>query len=382
MAERIESLDFIRGVAVLGILFMNIMAMATPIEAYYSPFWREGLSAWEVHVYHLQSLLFESRFMSIFSLLFGVGLYIQYQSALAKNLPAQARLSSRLRWLLLFGLLHGFLLFEGDILTLYACCGFLLIRLLDLSSKKQWVLAFVLMGLGQLVMLGFVALLMYHDIPIFTAELPLSGTDLTTLQQTWTSYPDRLLAQTINFAQFLLFIPLTVLWYNTGLMLIGILLYKNGFFQQSRWLPWGLGCLLLGLISGWGVQQLRITFGLSLDVGFSTILLMMLTGLLSAIGYCSLLMLFANHHHVLVRLLKQVGRMAFTLYILQSVMVYLIFVWLAPQLWGQLGRPELMVLVIVLTVFQIWFADFWQRHYGQGPLERGWRYLAYRGFDH
>ncbi|MFA3773350.1 hypothetical protein ACEG26_24170, partial [Salmonella enterica] len=83
-------------------------------------------STWEVPLYHLQSLLFESRFMSIFSLLFGVGLYIQYQSALAKNLPVQARLSSRLRWLLLFGLLHGFLLFEGDILTLYACCGFLL----------------------------------------------------------------------------------------------------------------------------------------------------------------------------------------------------------------------------------------------------------------
>lgn len=380
MAERIESLDFIRGVAVLGILFMNIMAMATPIEAYYSPFWREGLSTWEVPFYHLQSLLFESRFISIFSLLFGVGLYIQYQSALAKNLPVQARLSSRLRWLLLFGLLHGFLLFEGDILTLYACCGFLLIRLLALSNKKQFILALLLIGLGQMLMLGFVALLLYHDIPIFTAELPLSGTALTTLQQTWTSYPDRLLAQAINFTQFLLFIPLTVLWYNTGLMLIGILLYKNGFFQQSRWLHWGLGCLLLGLILGWGVQQLRITFGLSLDVGFSTILLMMLTGLLSAIGYCSLLMLFANHHHVLVRLLKQVGRMAFTLYILQSVMVYLIFVWLAPQLWGQLGRPELMALVIVLTVFQIWFADFWQQRYGQGPLERGWRYLAYRRF--
>ncbi|MGT0150265.1 DUF418 domain-containing protein [Vibrio metschnikovii] len=62
--------------------------------------------------------------------------------------------------------------------------------------------------------------------------------------------------------------------------------------------------------------------------------MMMLTGLLSAIGYCSLLMLFANHHHVLVRLLKQVGRMAFTLYILQSVMVYLIFVWLTPAVMG------------------------------------------------
>ncbi|MGT0150264.1 hypothetical protein ACT691_15480 [Vibrio metschnikovii] len=147
--------------------------------------------------------------------------------------------------------LHGFLLFEGDILTLYACCGFLLIRLLDLSSKKQWVLAFVLMGLGQLVMLGFVALLMYHDIPIFTAELPLSGTALTTLQQTWTSYPDRLLAQTINFAQFLLFIPLTVLWYNTGFNADRYFAVQKRFLlnKVAGYLV-GLGCLLLGLISG------------------------------------------------------------------------------------------------------------------------------------
>ncbi|MFC3853209.1 DUF418 domain-containing protein [Salinispirillum marinum] len=380
MAERIESLDLIRGVAILGILFMNIMAMATPIEAYYSPFWREGLSGLEVPLYHLQSLVFESRFMSMFSLLFGVGLYIQYQSALAKDLPARARLFSRLRWLLLFGLLHGFLLFVGDILTLYACCGFLLVWLLGMSNKKQFGLALLFLVLGQLLMLSLVAAVFFKGVPMVMSEVPLSPEALSALQQTWTSYPDRLMAQAADFGQFLLFIPAAALWHNTGLMLIGILLYKKGFFHQSRFIPWGLASLVLGLALGWWVQQLRAEVGFSSDVGFATMLLMMLTGLLSAIGYCSLLVLAATSGNVLVRLLKNAGKMAFTLYISQSVLTYLIFVWLVPQYWGQLGRPELLSLVVGLTVLQLWFASFWQQKYGQGPLEKGWRYLAYRRF--
>jgi uncharacterized protein len=229
-------------------------------------------------------------------------------------------------------------------------------------------------------MLLLVAAILYKGVPMVMSEVPLSHEALMALQQTWTSYPDRLLSQAAEFGQFLVFIPVSALWHNTGLMLIGVLLYKKGFFHQGRFLAWGIASLILGLMLGWWVQQLRAEIGFSSDIGFATMLLMMLTGLLSAIGYCSLLVLFATSTNALVCMLKNAGKMAFTLYITQSVITYLIFVWLAPQYWGQLGRPELLSLAMMITILQLWFASFWQQKYGQGPLEKGWRYLAYRRF--
>ncbi len=380
MTERIQSLDLIRGVAILGILFMNILAMAAPMEAYYSPVWREGLSTLEIPLFHLQSLLFESRFMSMFSMLFGVGLYIQYQSALAKGLAAKSRLYSRLRWLLLFGLLHGFLLFVGDILVLYSLCGFVLVWLLASSNRKQLVLAIVFLCIGQLIMLALMAWVYLKGEPMMLDQLPLTAEVLAERQQLWTSYPARLHAQFTEFGQILLFLPVAGIWHNTALMLIGILLYKHGFFTQARALPWGLASLALGFALGGLVQMMRVNLGLDSEMGFASMMLMMIAGLFSAIGYCALLVLVANKAHWLVALLKQAGRMAFTLYIGQSLVVYLLFVWLLPHLWGQLGRPELLSLALALSVLQLWFANYWVQKYGQGPLEKLWRHLAFRKF--
>lgn len=380
MANRLDSLDLIRGVAILGILFMNIMAMAGPMEAYYSPVWRAGLSAWELPLFQLQSLLFESRFMSMFSLLFGVGLYMQYHGALAKNVAHKPRLYSRLRWLLLFGVLHGLLLFMGDILVLYACCGLVVVSLLTSSNRKQLSVALVFLAMGQLVMLALFALVYFKGQPAVLDSLPLSQEALHSLQQQWTSYPDRFQAQLGQFGQMLMFMPLAGIWHNSALMLIGIVLYKQSFFHDRRGLPWGILSLVLGWVLGWLILQMRASIGWDSEAGFASMMLMMLAGMLSAIGYCSLLVALAARTHLWLSWLKQAGRMAFTLYIGQSLVVYLLFVWLLPQYWGALGRPELLSLALLLSVLQLWFADAWLKRYDQGPLERLWRFLAYRQF--
>lgn len=378
MSSRIASLDLIRGVAILGILFMNIMAMAGPIESYYSPEWRQGLSLWELPLYQLQSLFFESRFMSMFSLLFGAGLYLQYQSAQQKGLLPLPRLRARLGWLLVFGLLHGFLLFVGDILALYAFSGLILLWLLNASNRQQLWLALLFLVIGQLLMLMLIGLVAVKGGEAMMMEpLPLSAEYLLAEQQRWTQYPDRLLAQAAEYGSQLMFMPLATIWHVLAVMLIGVVLFKKGFFTQASLWPWGALCLVLGWLLGLVILLLRTKLGFDSEAGFASMMLMMLAGLLSAMGYVSLLVAIAGSKSWLVRSLKNAGKMAFTLYIGQSLILYLAFVWVLPGLWGQLGRAELMSLALALSGLQLVFANYWLANFGQGPLERLWRRLAY-----
>lgn len=373
---RIASLDLIRGVAVLGILFMNITVLAGPWEAYYSPLWRSGLSDWEVPLFHLQSLVFDARFMSMFSLLFGVGLYIQFENAIARGVSPKTKLYARLRWLLVFGLLHGFFLFVGDILTLYACCGLVLLRFLHWSARKQLAYACGFLLLGQALLLLQTLSVGWLGESLLERPLPLSTQDLGALRALWTHYPERLGVQGQDYAYFLLTVPFGQLWYNLALMLFGVVLYRKGFFHQSYWWPWGALSLCIGLLVGAGVQFYRASMGWHTDAGLSSTSVMMLAGLFSALGYMSILVALAHRTHWLLDAFKQVGKMAFSLYIGQSLLAYIFFVWLFPALWGQWGRLELLSLVAVFSAVQLGLAHLWQKHWGQGPLERLWRWLA------
>src|SRR5690606_32628768 len=138
--ERIVSLDFIRGIAVLGILFANITAFGHPMLAYFWPAALPGggteADGW---VWLFQFVFVDGKFRGLFTLLFGAGMYLFMERVWARG-GSQGVQGRRLFWLMLFGLAHFYLLFVGDILFLYAVSGFAaLVALRWAAGTQLWV---------------------------------------------------------------------------------------------------------------------------------------------------------------------------------------------------------------------------------------------------
>src|SRR5690606_24836674 len=113
---RLEYLDVMRGIAVLGILLLNIQSFALPFLEFYQPGTTTAFNVADRILWYLTSLLAEWKFLTLFSLLFGAGVWLFAQRLEGKGEPAGKLHYRRCRWLLVFGLLHGYLLWEGDIL--------------------------------------------------------------------------------------------------------------------------------------------------------------------------------------------------------------------------------------------------------------------------
>ncbi len=121
--ERLVALDFIRGIAVLGILFANITAYAQPYTAYYwPPAIVGGMTVGDQAVWVFQFVFVDGKFRGLFTLLFGAGMMLFLERARRRGAGTGLQLR-RLAWLLMFGLIHFFLIWRGDILTLYAVWG-------------------------------------------------------------------------------------------------------------------------------------------------------------------------------------------------------------------------------------------------------------------
>lgn len=374
--NRIESLDLIRGIAVLGILFMNALSMLNPIEAYAVPNWGPNIGLADHWIYAIQSLFVESRFMSLFALLFGIGLTIQWQNLSARGAHAPTWLRRRLTWLLVFGLLHGLLIWPGDILATYAICGLLLLTMRHWRVRTKLWVGCLFIGLAQPVMLMLMAgSLITGENLMALPELPYSAAQLSALRSELGSM-SFLTSQAVEYVGFVLFVgPTMTFWQVTGTMLIGSALYQRGFFERFQ--PWALFWLVAGFAWGAAVYYFRLQVGIDSSASQATVMLMMPGGLAMGIGYASLLVPLARRSGLIIRMFKNAGKTAFTLYLSQSLILVAIFQWLAPQWWGVLNRPQAWLVVLAVVIAQLIFAHWWQTHRGQGPLEKLWRRLSY-----
>ncbi|RKF21062.1 DUF418 domain-containing protein [Altericroceibacterium spongiae] len=394
-AERLVSLDFIRGVAVLGILFANITAFAHPMLAYSWPdALPGGATLADDAIWLFQFVFIDGKFRALFSLLFGAGMMLFMERVWARGGSRwlQAR---RLFLLMLFGLAHFYLLFVGDILFLYSIAGLLVLPMLCWSAERQFWSGLVWYLLGALILTGLLAM------PAVIEAHPAAAPDQwQTMMAGWQdrideaaretsvmqqgSYGDivafRFAEQSGQLAELLI----VVLFETAPLMVLGMALYRRGFFMapldSSQRLLWSVVALIGGVL-------LSLPLGLwAIETGFPPFLTQFLFNgpsafprLAVSLGMAGLLTLWAPvcARSWLGSRVIAAGRMAFSNYVGTSALMLLIFQGWAGGLYGDLHRMALLPIVLLGWIAMLGWSKSWLTTFRYGPLEWLWRCLAY-----
>ncbi|MGQ4877032.1 DUF418 domain-containing protein [Billgrantia sp. LNSP4103-1] len=389
MHDRIEALDVLRGVALLGILVMNVQAFAMPYAAYLNPTAWGRLEGTDMVAWVVAHLLADQKMLALFAMLFGAGIVLFADSAESRGLSPLSLHYRRNGWLMLFGLVHAYLIWYGDILFTYAICAFALYPCRHLSPARQLSLGMALLAVASLLFMlfdGMMSTWSEAERLAFEADWSPSAEQLAAEVERYRSgwvaqMPHRavlaLEAQTMTLLVW-------GFWRAAGLMLIGMALFRLGVLtgqaERRVYLAMLGMALLLGLplvaygvhwnfSNGWGPRSLF--FGIQFNYWGSVLVGM---GWLGGV----MLVIQAGRLPRLRFRLAAVGRTAFSQYILQSVLCSLIFYGHGLGWFGKLERSEQFAVVLAIWLLQLWLAPRWLRHYHHGPLEWLWRSLTYR----
>ena len=396
--ERLVSLDFTRGVAVMGILGANIVAFGQPYLAY---MWPGGFvtaeEPWADWLWVAQFVAVDGKMRGLFTLLFGAGLVLFADRAAARGASGwlQAR---RLGWLFVFGLAHYYLLWRGDILTLYALCGAIALVALRWSPIHQFAVGLTVYLFGALWTSAQFGLMWaasetalgassgYAAIARATQDM-LQGERADALREiainTRGSYADYVAhavdAHRWNWVDLFAHSVLETL----PLMLIGMALYRSGLFDgrldprtQARWGWWGLaiGTALTLPLGLWALAD-GLTYSGTL---FAFLGPQALTRLPAVLGLAALLALWGPRAVGWLGIrVTAAGRMAFSNYLGTSLLMLLVFQSWGLNLFGALDRPRLYAVVVLTWIVMLAWSKPWLARFRYGPLEWLWRCLTY-----
>jgi uncharacterized protein len=388
-AERITSIDVLRGFAVLGILVMNIQSFSMIGPAYFNPTAYGDLTGVNRLVWLFSHLLADQKFMTIFSMLFGAGIVVFTSRAEAKGRRPAGLHYRRMLWLIIFGLLHAHLLWYGDILYSYGMCGLLAYLFRRLPPRWLLVIGVAMLCIPFLLSVGIGFTVQFW--PEQAIEQAMMGwapsaeiinEQLAAYRGSWLDQmPSRVVMslslQTFAFAFF-------IGWRAGGLMLIGMALFKLGVFSATRSkVFYGT---LVGLATFVGIPAILYGVQRHFDAGWTYEYSMFLgsqfnywASILVSLGWVGLVMLVCQAPDLrpLTRPLAAAGRMAFTNYLLQTVICTTIFYGHGLGLYGHVSRVEQILIVLAVWVFQLIFSPLWLRYFRFGPMEWLWRSLSY-----
>ncbi len=387
-SERIRSLDLLRGFAILGILYMNIQAFSMPFSAYANPTTYGDLHGANLAVWLAGRILVDQKFMSMFSALFGAGIVLMTGRVEARGIRPLRLHYRRMGWLLLIGLAHGFLLWSGDILVAYAICGSIIYRARKWTPRRLLTAAFLLFLFGGAI--GFFATRYFDRFPADFQEFARESWQPPryVTAETLADYRGGWLAQNRQRDVETFFIDTTGFmfygWRVVGLMLAGMALYKLDILtarRSTKFYAWmmavgfGLG-IPLASYGAWRVMQSGFSFGYGNFVGAQFNYWDSLT---VCVGWIGLMMLVSKRWGDSPRLrpLAAAGQMAFTNYLLQTVLCTTLFYGHGFGLYGRVSRVEQLGIVIAVWIVELTLSPIWLRHFRFGPFEWLWRSLTY-----
>ncbi len=406
--KRIEGLDVLRGVALLGILVMNIQAFSMPFSAYMNPrvFPEFDLANQLVYIY--THLFFDVKMMTLFSMLFGAGVVLYAEKAKKPEdiRPVRRLWFIRMGWLLAIGMVHAYFIWYGDILVSYAVCGLLFLWWLRrLPAGAMLILGVLFLTFGALLNTAFSFQFWIYANPEFMAEWSAEAQEgfmkgVGEGVQYYDPTPEQFAQQVQDhlggflpmlhhrieqsLIMQLMFIPLYMLWRGTGAMLLGMALYKMDVLTGRRSTRFYAILALIGYAIGGALIGSGIAWNFADDFSLGNFALIGLRfnevgSIPMALGHIGLVFMLFRLGVLggLARALAAVGRMALTNYLMQSIICTLIFYGYGFAYFGQLERLEQQFVVVAIWAFQLVFSVFWLKGFRFGPAEWLWRSLTY-----
>lgn len=389
LADRNLALDVLRGFALLGILVMNVQSFAMIDTAYLNPTSYGDFTGLNRITWLLSHVFADTKFMSLFSLMFGASVLLFTDRVEARGRGPAGLYYRRILWLIVFGLLHAYLLWHGDILYTYGVCALFLYVFRKAPPWVVLVLGFLVLSVSSLLY-GFFqwslpfwdevgragAVQAWNPSPETIAEIE------TAFRGGWREQMGHRAIGAFFMQTFLFLIMLG--WRAGGLMLMGMALYRWKVLTGERSDRFYTGCILAGLFIGvpvvaYGAYR-NIAANWSMDYSFFAGMQYNYWGsLLVSLGYVGLIMLACRRAWVprLMDLLAGVGRTALSNYILQTVICTLIFYGTGLGLFGKVPRYGQFLIVVGIWSFQVLVTRLWLKHFRFGPLEWVWRTLTY-----
>jgi len=418
--ERTASVDILRGIALCGILFMNIVAFGRYTAEYMNPAAAGPLEGANFAAWVFTSLFADMKFISIFSMLFGAGLVLLGDRITTKTGATgfAGIYYRRVLWLLLFGLLHAWLFWYGDILFAYAICGLIIYPMRNLSPRVLLIVGaavvtvpiFIFGGLGGLMIMWYESGGVREALEAQTRGDVLSPSQLSTISQ-WNQSTEAWAPSTAilagekaaytgtwldalkeraghNVFMQLFMLPLWALWRCGGLMLVGMAFMKMGVFSAARTNRFYGMCVVLGLAAGvpltilamWDSYQDGFTYARTLAISFN---LSYIGSLGMAMAYLGIAMLLYRtkvlcETGVLGHSFAAMGRMAFTNYLMQTLICTTIFYGYGLGYFAAWERWQLVfIMVPIVLLLQLAYSPLWLRAFRMGPAEWLWRSLTY-----
>ena len=388
-AERLEAIDLLRGVAVLGILLVNMQWFAMPNAAAVNPYALGDPSHTELTIWSAIELFAESKFITVFSLLFGAGVVLMTGRLEGRGVSPGRVHYRRMTWLLVFGLVHAYVLWHGDILVLYAVCGMLLYPLRHRSVRTLATLGIAALAVGMLSSLaGQLSWPSWPDevrgewLAYWQPSVVAIAAETAAFKGGWLAQEPWRAGFSAEFhLQDMFFFDL---WHVGGLMLLGMALLKSDVLTGRKTRRQYAVQAGIGLVCGlplvvWGLYQFEVVDWRLPDSLFIIPLWNYWGSVLVALGYIGLLLLIwkAGVIRGIALRLASVGRTAFSSYILETLICTTIFYGHGLGLFGAVDRLQQLLLTIAIWIVLLILAPVWLRRFRYGPLEWLWRTLTY-----
>ena len=386
--DRISQLDILRGVALLGILVMNMISFGLPGAHYFNPLAEGPLDGLDRAAFLFSEVFANEKFMGMFSVLFGAGVVLFTDRIEARGKSAAAWHCRRNFWLLLIGLAHAYLLWSGDILVTYAVCA------IWLFLFRRWSVRGLLIASGTILSLMMLSNLFFgfsmgHWPPEDVADLLAFWSpdatniahEVATMRGSWLEQMSLRIPSSIELQTTLM--PF-VAPRATGMMLLGMALYKSGVLTGKMNRAWNGRLALMGLsvgtlISAFGAWQ-NAAHGWDLEYSFFIGSQYRTLGMVALVlGYIgSVLWLCKGRSgQWMERWLAPVGRMALTNYLTQTILATSVMYGHGLGWFDTLGRAGMWGIILPIWGLQVLWSKWWLERFQFGPFEWLWRTATY-----